>query len=187
MKAPTFLHGAIGAAILAFVASAMIAALTPILGTITVLRLAIPLLAGTYLLWFFRTSSQRTGRLVALSLWTALAAVAWWAGPPLPLYLLMHVGAVWLVRSLYSYSGVIPALMDLGLCTLSVFALAWVFMRTGGVFLATWSFFLVQALWVAIPTRIEGRSAMRAHAGRNERFDHARRQADAALRQLFSR
>ena len=187
MRAPTFLHGAIAAAILAFVASATIATLTPFLGVGTVLRLAVPLLAGAYLLYFFRTNTQRTGRLVTLSLWTALAAVAWWTAPPLPLYLLLHVGAVWLVRSLYSYSGVIPALMDLGLCTLSVFALAWVFMRTGGVFLATWSFFLVQALWVAIPTRIEGRNARRAPAGGDLCFDQARRQADAALRQLFSR
>ena len=93
---------------------------------------------------------------------------------------------MWLIRSLYSYSSLIPALMDLGLCVLSTLAFGWVFMRTGGVFLATWSFFLVQALWVAIPARMGGREALRATAG-NERFDRARRQADEALRQLFSR
>jgi hypothetical protein len=187
MKTPTFFHGVIAAAVLAFFASAMIGTLTPFLGVGTVLRLVVPVLAASYLLYFFRSSSQRTGRVVTWSLWTALAAITWWVGPPLPLYLLIHAGAVWLVRSLYSYAGVIPALMDLGLCALSALAFGWVFMRTGGVFLATWSFFLVQALWVAIPPRIRGRNAMRAPAGGNERFERAHRQADQALRQLFSR
>ena len=100
--------------------------------------------------------------------------------------MLIHAGAVWLIRSLYSYASLIPAAMDLGLCVLSVLAFGWVFMRTGGVFLATWSFFLVQALWVAIPTRIGGNKAARAPGG-NDRFDRARRQADEALRQLYSR
>jgi hypothetical protein len=191
MKAPTFLHGVIAAAALAFVASAMTGTLTPFLGVGTVLRLAVPVVAAGYLVYFFRSSRQRTGRVVTWSLWTALAVVAWWAAPSLPFYLLVHAGAVWLVRSLYAYSGVIPALMDLGLCALSACAFGWIFLRTGGVFLATWSFFLVQALWVAIPRQIEGRigarNAKHAPAGGNERFEHAHRQADEALRQLFSR
>lgn len=191
MKTPTFLHGVIAAAALAFVASAMIGTLTPFLGTGTVLRLAVPVVAAGYLLYFFRSSRQRTGRVVTWSLWTALAVVTWWAVPPLPFYLLVHIGAVWLVRSLYSYSGVIPALIDLGLCALSAFAFGWVFLRTGGAFLATWSFFLVQALWVAIPRQIEGgieeRNAKHAPAGGNGRFERAHRQANEALRQLFSR
>jgi hypothetical protein len=186
MKAPTFLQGAIAAAILAFFASATIATLTPVLGLGAVLRLAAPLLAAAYLFYFLRASRQRTGRLATLSLWAAFAATTWWVAPALPVYLLLHAGAVWLIRSLYSYTGVIPALMDLGLCVLSALAFGWVFMRTGGVFLATWTFFLVQALWVAIPARLGAPGATRAPRG-NERFDRARRQADEALRQLFSR
>jgi hypothetical protein len=184
---PTFLHGVVAAAGLAFAASALFAVATPFLGAGAVLRLAVPALAGAYLLWFFRTNRQRTGRVVTLTLWTMLAAVAWWAAPPLPVYLLVHAGAIWLVRSLYSYSGVIPAFMDLGLSALSAVALAWVFLRTGSVFLATWSFFGVQTLWIAIPARIGGRTATGAPATGNERFERASRQADAALRQLFGR
>lgn len=187
MKAPTFLNGAIAAAVLAVFASALLATLAPFLGFYTALRLAVPALAGVYLLYFFRAVRPRTGRVVCFVLWTALAAASWWAAPPLPLYLLLHAGAVWLLRSLYAYSGIIPALMDLGLCALSVLAFGWVFARTGGVFLATWSFFLVQALWVAIPPRIEGKTAAPARDGDNQRFDLARRQADEALRQLLGR
>ena len=186
MRRPTFLHGAIAAAVLAFLASATVATLTPLLGLGPVIRLVVPALALAYLLYLLRSSSQRTGRVVTLTLWAALAAVTWWVGPPLPLYLLIHAGAVWLVRSLYSYAGVVPALMDLGLCALSVIAFSWAFMRTGSIFAATWSYFLAQALWVAIPRQIKGRSATGKPVGGDERFEQARRQADEALRQLYS-
>ena len=116
-----------------------------------------------------------------------LAAVTWWVAPPLPLYLLIHVGAVWLVRSLYFYSGVLPALMDLGLSTLSISATVWAITRSGSVFLATWCFFLVQALFVAIPQAVKSTSKkQRNTAVESETFENARRQADQALRQLFT-
>ena len=189
MKAPTFLNGVLIAALLAFLASAMLATLAPLLGAEAVLRLAVPLLTGAYLLLFFRRNRHRTGRIVSLAAWALLAVAAWWATPPLPLYLLLHAGAVWLLRSLYAYAGVIPALLDLGLCGASVLAFGWVFAHTGSVFLATWSYFLVQALWVAIPRRIGGSAAARSGIvdADNRRFEQAHRQADEALRQIFGR
>jgi hypothetical protein len=186
MKKPTFIHGVVAAIVLAFIASAMVAAVTPFLGLGSVIRLAAPALALAYVLYLFRSSRQRTGRVVTLTLWAALTAITWWTGPPLAAYLLIHAGAVWLIRALYSYSGLIPALIDLGLCAISVLVFSWAFMRTGSVFVATWSYFLVQALWVAIPAKIEGGRAARMQPVTNEPFERARRQADAALRQLFS-
>ena len=59
MKAPTFWHGVVAAAVLAACASAMMATLTPFLGPAIVLRLAIPLLAAAYMLFFFRSGRQR--------------------------------------------------------------------------------------------------------------------------------
>ena len=122
MKRPTFFQGVIVAAILGFFASAIVATLTPFAGLGAVVRLVIPLLGLAYLLYLLNRSAERLGRITALSLWTVMAAVTWWIAPPLPLYLMIHVGAIWLVRSLYFYSGVMPALMDLGLGALSVSA-----------------------------------------------------------------
>jgi hypothetical protein len=117
-----------------------------------------------------------------------MAVAAWWLAPALPLYLLLHVGAVWLVRSLYFYTGFLPALMDLGISTLSVAATAWAISRSGSVFLATWCFFLVQALFVAIPPTIRSRESRQlSDVVDNESFEIAKRQADRALRQLFSK
>jgi hypothetical protein len=185
MNRPTFLHGVAVAAVFAFVASAVIATLTPFIGLGSVVRLMIPALSFAYMLYLLRSSAERTGRITTLSLWSALAIVTWWISPPLPFYVLIHVGAIWLVRSLYFYAGIFPALMDLGLSAFSVSAFVWAISRTGSVFLATWTFFLVQALFIAIPPVIRKRRDNRRHA-ENDSFDRAKRQADDALRQLLS-
>jgi len=187
MKRPTFFHGVIVAAVLGFFASAIVATLTPFVGIGAVIHMVIPALGLTYLLYLFSRSEERVGRVTTLSLWSALAAITWWLAPPLPLYLLIHVGALWLVRSLYFYSGVLPALMDLGVSTLSISATVWAITRSGSVFLATWCFFLVQALFVAIPPAIKSKQkAPRNTVTDNENFERARRNADQALRQLFT-
>lgn len=185
MKRPSFIQGVIVAAILGFFASVVVAALTPFVGLGAVIRLVIPALGLAYLLYLFSRSTERLGRVTTLAFWSALAVITWWMAPPLPLYLFIHVGAVWLVRSLYFYSGLVPALMDLGISTLSVSATVWAITRSGSVFLATWCFFLVQALFVAIPPTMQ-RKNEQAKQRADDNFDSARRQADAALRQLFT-
>lgn len=187
MKRPTFFHGVIVAAIFAFFASAMIATLTPFVGFLAVVRFVIPVMGLAYILYLFSRSRERVGRVTTLTLWSALAAITWWVAPPLPLYLLIHVGAMWLVRSLYFYSGVLPAVMDLGLSALSIAAAVWAISHSGSVFLATWCFFLVQALFVAIPPAVKRSPGSTKNAAiENEPFERARRQADRALTQLFS-
>jgi hypothetical protein len=187
MKRPGFFHGVVIAAIFGFFASALVATLTPFFGFGSVVRLIIPALGLAYLLYLISRSEARVGHVATLSLWSVLAAVSWWAAPPLPLYLLIHVAAVWLVRSLYFYSGIVPALMDLGLSALSISASVWAMTRSGSVFLAIWTFFLVQALFVAIPPAVKGKTQPEHNSAvENENFRRARRRADAALRQLFT-
>jgi hypothetical protein len=187
VKRPGFLHGVAAALVLAFFASASVAALTPFVGFYAVLRLVIPLLGLAYLLYLFSRSNERTGRVTTLLAWSVIAASSWWLALPLPLYLCVHAGAVWLVRSLYFHSGPVGALLDLGLAGLSLAAAAWAIAQSGSVFLATWCFFLVQALFVTIPSG--ARPARRVDpdtTGDNDNFDKARRQAEQALGQLFT-
>ncbi len=187
MKRPTFVQGVIVAAVFAFFASAVIATLTPFVGFLSVIRFVIPALGLAYLLYLFSRCKERVGRVTTISIWSVLAVITWWVAPPLPLYLLIHVGAMWLVRSLYFHSGVLPALMDLGLSALSITAAVWAIAQSGSVFLATWCFFLVQALFVAIPPVINRKAnPPRNSALENESFERSRRQADQALNQLFT-
>jgi hypothetical protein len=186
-KRPGFVHGVIIAAIFGFFASAMLVTLTPLFGFGGVIRLLIPALGLAYLLYLMSCSKKRPGRVTTILLWSAMSLVTWWLAPPFPLYLLIHVAAVWLVRSLYFYSGLIPALMDLGLNALSISAAVLAMTRSGSVFLATWCFFLLQALFVAIPPTMQGaKNPAHELAADHENFERARRQADAALRQLFT-
>jgi len=187
MKRPTFMHGALVALALAFSASAIVATITPFVGFDHVVRLVIPALSFSYLLYLFRSNDERTGRLTTLSLWSVLAVVSWWFSPPLAFYVLIHVSAIWLVRSLYFYSGLFPALLDLGLNVLSVSGFVWAITRTGSVFLGIWCFFLIQALFVVIPASVARKKATKdIPRSDNEKFDRARRQADEALQQLFT-
>jgi hypothetical protein len=187
MKGPSFFHGVVVAAVLGFSGSAFLAALTPFVGMDSVVRLMIPALGLAYLLYLLGRSADRTGRIVTLTIWAGVTAVTWWMAPPLPFYLLIHVAAVWLVRSLYFYSGIVPALIDLGLSGLSVSASIWAISRSGSVFLAIWCFFLVQALFVAIPAVMQRRQSGKSPVPvSSDNFEKARRRADAAIRQLIT-
>jgi len=188
MKRPSFFQGVIVAAVLGFFASAIVATLIPFVGLGAVVRLVIPLLGLAYLLYLLNRSTERLGRVTTLTFWAVMSAVAWWVAPPLPLYLMIHVGAIWLVRSLYFYSGVLPALMDLGLNALSVSAAVWALTRSNSVFLATWCFFLVQALFVAIPPAVQRQAKEKQNTPVDSKnFERAKRQADAALHHLFTK
>lgn len=188
MKRPGFFQGVLVAAVLAFAAGVAGTVLAPLIGLPAVVRLLIPALALAYLLYLFSRSGERTGRITALGAWAALAIASAWLAPPLPLYFAIHAGAIWLLRCLYFYTGVLAALLDLGLSAAGLAVTAWAALHSGSLFLATWCFFLVQALFVAVPPAVPGRRpAAVTAATHNDRFERARRQAEAALQQLFTR
>ena len=111
----------------------------------------------------------------------------WLLEPPLALYVSVHVGQVWLIRSLYFYSSALSALADLGLNLASVAAAIWAATESGSPFLSIWCFFLVQALFVAIPVRMgENRHKRRHEHAYDDRFERAHRAAQGALRRLSS-
>ncbi len=188
MRRPTFGNGVVAALGLALLASLGGTALAAAFTSGVVVRLVIPALALVYVLYLISCSRDRVGRVTTVALWSALAVAAWLFAPNLASYLLLHAGAIWLVRALYFYSGIVPALMDLGLTALSGAASLWAMTHSGSVFLATWCFFLAQALFVAIPTTLT-RPARRARpsAATAHRFDRARARAEAAIGQLFTR
>lgn len=185
MKRPTFFHGVVVALAIAVAAGAVFSALVPLLGAGTALRLIIPVMGLAYLICLFRRNAESTGRITTVALWFVVSAVTWLVAPPIPVYVLIHAGMLWLVRSLYFYSSAFPALLDLGLGALSVSAAVWAMTRSGSLFLAVWCFFLVQAVFVVIPQRLGMPAPGDADEIDDGAFERARRRADAALRQLF--
>ena len=185
MKRPTFFQGVVVAAVLGLAGAAFVAALLPFVSTVSVARLLIPGLALTYLAYLVPRSEQRCGRVTVFALWSIFAIGTWIFVPSFAQYLLLHAGAIWLIRSLYFYSAAVPSLMDLGLSGFAAVLALGTLHRTGSVFLAAWSFFLVQALFVVIPTSLSRRRSG-ATPGDEHEFETARRRAEAALRQMIA-
>jgi hypothetical protein len=188
MKRPTFLSATGLALLMAVAAGAGFAMLAPLIGAAASLRLLIAGLGLVYLAWLLSGSRARAGRVTAVAAWLLMSAACWFLAPSLLTYLLPQVALLWLVRSLVRYRGALPALLDLGVSVLSVAAAAWAARHSGSVFLAAWSFFLAQAVAIAIPARLFERARDDAEAvPGNDAFDHAHRRADAAFRELIMR
>ena len=187
MKQPTFLEG-VSVAIAASLAGSMVySAMDVVFPGVPVLRLLIAGIGLAYVVYLLSRSPERVGRITAAAAWILVAGVLWFTQPPLLLYVLVHLGVIWLIRSLYFYSSALSALADLGLNGLGLAAAIWAVARTGSVFLGIWCFFLVQALFVLIPKSIHRKSgAGQAGPDSEDRFQHAYRVAEAAVRKLSS-
>ncbi len=187
MRSPTFLHGVAVAFVLSFFASALFTAMTFIIGPEPVLRLLIPVLGFGYVLYLLGRSGERTGRVITIIVWILVAAGTFFIAPPLALYLIVHVGLVWLIRSLYFYSSSLAALIDLALSAASLAVAVWAATWSGSVFLTVWCFFLMQALFASIPRTFPrgARKESGASPYRDEEpFERAHRMAEAAVRRL---
>lgn len=181
-----FFRGVFVAAILALAATLAVSGLALLASAPGVIRLVVPAICGAYIVLFLRGQRIKTGRIVTVIAWLSFSVAAWWGVASLPFYLLLHAGAIWLVRCLYAYSSLLPALADFVLTAFSAAAFSWALARSGSVFLATWCFFLLQALWTCIPTKT-GKYHLAEKAVTPNRFESAKRRADAAIRQLAAR
>jgi len=180
---PSFGRAVGVALVLSLCGAAVLAALTPLAGTGTALRAVIALLGLAYVLYVMATSGERVGRITTVALWTVAAGFAWFSSLPLVAYALVHIALVWLVRSLYCYSAVLPALADLGVSLLGAAFAVWAAQRSGGAWLAFWCFFLVQAFHVLIPPAL-GAPVSHSTDTTDDAFARAQRAADAAVRRL---
>lgn len=184
MKQPTFFEG-VGVALAAsVVGSAAHTALSVATGS--GLRAVVAGLALGYLVYLLGRTRERVGRLTAVLAWCAAATGLWLAAPPLALYLLLHVGMLWLIRSLFFHASLLAAVADLGLSGLALAAGVWAGVHSGSLLLAIWSFFLVQALFVAIPPSLPPRRPGAAASECEDGFERAHRAAEAAARRLLS-
>ncbi len=190
MKRPSFLEGVGVALITALIGGLCFALLPALFGLAWTQHALIAGLGLGYLVYLLWRSAQRSGRLVVFLAWLTITGVAWLVSvDPLSL-MAVQLGMIWLTRSLYHQPGPLAALLDLGLNLLAGLAGLAAFLHTESAALGIWSFFLVQALFVAIPA---ARRAERHNQGTQEttagvdRFQVAYRSAEIALRKLAAR
>ncbi len=183
MRHPTFITGVVIAFIFALAGTAAFTSLKLLLLPSVLLKWLIACLAALYVVYLIAASGERTGRLATPTLWLAGTAALWLLAPGLTLYFIGHLGMVWLIRSLYFHTGVLPALLDLGLCALSLLATVATIHHSHSIFLTIWSFFLTQALFVAIPSLIKKRRGEPAD-NPEFHFNRALHTAEAAVRRM---
>ena len=187
MKRPGFFEGAVVALVATIAGGACYSALTTVFPSTGVLRLLIAALGLAYIVYLLRRNEERVGRITTIALWLLAAVALWIFEPPSLLYLCGHLALVWLVRSLYFHSSLLAALADLGLVALGLAAAVWAARQSGSVALSLWCFFLVQALFVAIPARFPAEGGSTNDALPEDRFQRAHQTAEAALRSLSIR
>jgi hypothetical protein len=181
VNAPGFLRSAVIGLLLSAAGAVAFVVLAPLLGTLATAHGVIVGLALACLLLTLHDSAARVGRVVSFSAWLVLVAALYLFDPPVTIWLLAQVGALWLVRCLYRYDALRFAAGD---ALLTLFALACAmaaWSHAHSVFLALWTFFLVQALTALMPgpaAEVPGEPADDA------RFDQAFCTAEAALRRM---
>ena len=187
MKRPNFFEGVVVGIIASIAASALFATLTLLFNPTNVLELIVTAISFAYIIYLLARSHEKTGRIVVLTAWSVIATLAWLLSLPLTLFVFVHVALMWLIRSLYFYSSILSALIDLGLTGLSLAVAIWAGIHTSSLFLSVWCFFLIQALFVAIPARMSRQSSTQCFTPeREDPFECAHRSAEAALRKFSS-
>lgn len=180
MNGLSFWRGVGWAAALSVVGAVAFAGLGPWLGGSLVMRALAVLLTGAYLLVLLHSSPVRRGRVLAVLVWAALAAVLAVLDASLASVLLVQTLSIWLVRSCFHHRKLWGAGLDLGLSLFALVAGIAATLHAGSILLGLWSFFLVQALWPVLPPLPGKRTA----PNRGDRFEQAYRSAEAALRRL---
>jgi hypothetical protein len=182
LKKPTFFEGVAVAFAISVIGSAGSLVSTPLLGRSITLYVLIAVAGFAYLIYLLTRSRERVGRVTTVVLWLAVTAVAWFTGMSFILFVVLQLGLLWLIRSLYFYASVLSALLDLGLMVLSVITAVWALAHTGSVFLTVWAFFLLQALFVAIPRQMN--AGNKQTKPQEDTFQRAYRSAETAVRKL---
>jgi MFS family permease len=184
-------HGILAACFLSAVSVPLLLGLQWLGGSSAMIIVVVGL---AYLAYLLAISPSRRGRFV-LGLGSAVILLgACIVSPVFVVVGALVVGLIWLVRSVLFYAGILPALWDGGLCTLSAVCALGTAVSTHRLWLAVWVFFLLQALFVYIPKRFArgryGPSSGRGQAesaSQSEAFTRAHRAAEEALQAMAQR
>ncbi len=186
MKTATFFEGIFVALVLSFISSVVLFTLSSFFPISILIRMIITGITFAYILYLLSRSKECVGRVTVVIVWFIGTTILWFAWPPITLFILGHLTAIWLVRSLYYYSNLLSALSDLALNYFSV-AIAFVVAgHTNSMFLTLWCFFLIQALFVLIPKSLNKKSTTNSTTPfkNDDDFQHAYRAAETAVRTL---
>lgn len=184
---PGFFEGVGVALLLSIGGAAVFTMFHPFMVAGMLLRLVLSGIAFAYILYLLWRSRERIGRITVLTMWVMSSVAIWIFYPPILVFILLQLGLIWLIRTLYFYSGVLPSMLDLGLNALTLLLALGAGLHTRNLFMGLWCFFLGQALFVFIPSSVQRKTAATESSVVGEdRFERAHQVALAAVRKLSS-
>jgi hypothetical protein len=168
---------------LSIVGAAFAASLPLALPAGSAYRAVVAALGLAYVLYRLSRATDRVGRVVTVLVWCAVAITTWLTASSFAVYVGVHAGLIWLVRTFYVHSHLRAAAVDLGLTVMSLAFAVWAVRRTESFLLGAWCFFLIQAMHTAIPKWLAKR-APDADDLPDDRFAQAHRAAQESLKRL---
>ena len=195
MSRPKLSEGILVAIILSLVVTAIFTVMSAFFPTRWLLQILIAGLSFSYVVYLLIRSTEKVGKLTVVATWGFISILTWMFSPSIIVTLFVHIGLIWLVRALYFYTSLLIALFDLGLTLFAMASAIWTLSYTHSLFLSVWCFFLLQSLFVLLPTDLSKRNTAKKLDRSKERtttcektkkdpFEQAHQAAQTALRQL---
>lgn len=185
MKRRTFVESLWFALAASLAGSALFFTLAPWFTETTLIKFVVTVMTSGAVCFLVIRTPRRVGRITTLTVWLLWVILAWLLVGSVLVFTGLHLAIVWLIRSLYCYTSPMAALIDLGLCGLSLVASIGAFNHSGSVFLALWCLFLVQSLVAMIPSSFKRRKNVQIdRCTEADRFNRAYRTAEWALRKI---
>ena len=184
MKRPSFFRGVIVALVLALLGAIAFSGLSIVIGGALALKVVTILLGGAYIVYLLRGAKDHTGRIAVFVVWTLTTIGVWFFTTDLAIMLISQALLISMVRSLYHHTSVLAGLLDLVLTAFSLSAAVWASAQSGSLFLTVWCFFLVQALFVGIPSEFNKSLKQERQQAADNEFGRAFRTAESAIKRI---
>ena len=184
MKSPSLSSG-IGFAFFAAIATAILTLSLPIVLPLLAPKFTLALITIAYLYYLIRRSGEKTGRVVIGSISIGVSLIALTIEMSLFEFILIELGLIWIVRSLYLRARPLPALLDGLLVIAGVLLASWGILQTQSLAIAVWCFYLVQALFIEWPDKLFTKNVdTEIETSDQQRFDQAWQVAQQAVEKL---
>jgi len=192
MKRPGFSEGILVAIVISIAVTMIFTVMSSFFPTRWLLQILIAGASFSYVFYLLVRSSEKIGKLTVVAVWGSISILVWVFSPSIMVTLFVHIGLIWLVRALYFYTSIVVALVDLGLTLFAMSVAIWTLSYTNSLFLSVWCFFLLQSVFVLLPSdlvkRNPNKGSMRVNQpDKSDSFEQAHQCAQAALRQMAQR
>lgn len=188
MKNVTFAQGVGFALLSSIIATVILLTMSSVFPASSLIRLIIGGIVFFYILYLFSRNDEKTGRLSILLVWLLVTILSLAFVNSLMLFISFQLIMIWLIRSLYFYNSTFSSLTDLCLTGVSLVIVIWVWTISFSIFLSIWCFFLIQALFVFIPEKINKQKIELFSKQKNDNdFEQAYKSAEMAVRKLTTK